>query len=248
MIDNNVLHPRAGAMRAPSSQSAVSWGAIPAGATAAAALSLALLVLGTGLGLSAVSPWTDRGGSASAFAIGTIAWVTLTQLAAAGMRGYLAGRLRTRWAATQGDEVYFRDPAHGFLAWALATLVTAGLLTSTIGNIVGSGARAGATMAGTAATSVAATVVPAASAAAEPGGGNADTSRYFVDTLFKSRGSSPARLPAARCHPRTRQAADTARKASATGASWLFVSLLIGAFCASLPAAWGGRDRDRGRV
>ena len=37
--------------------SAVSWGAIFAGAAAAAALSLILLILGTGLGLSSVSPW-----------------------------------------------------------------------------------------------------------------------------------------------------------------------------------------------
>ena len=40
----------------PSPESAVSWGAILAGAAAAAALSLTLLILGMGLGLSSVSP------------------------------------------------------------------------------------------------------------------------------------------------------------------------------------------------
>ena len=41
-----------------------------------------------------------------------------------------------------------------------------------------------------------------------------------------------------------REAADKARKASAYAALWLFVSLLIGAFVASLAATFGGRRRD----
>lgn len=41
--------------------SAVSWAALFAGAAGAAALSLLLLILGTGLGLSAVSPWRMEG-------------------------------------------------------------------------------------------------------------------------------------------------------------------------------------------
>lgn len=41
-----------------------------------------------------------------------------------------------------------------------------------------------------------------------------------------------------------RDAAEKARKASAYGALWLFVSLLIGAFIASLAATFGGRRRD----
>ena len=35
----------------------VAWGAVIAGAFVAAALSLALLAMGTGIGLSAISPW-----------------------------------------------------------------------------------------------------------------------------------------------------------------------------------------------
>lgn len=38
--------------------------------------------------------------------------------------------------------------------------------------------------------------------------------------------------------------ADKARKASAYAALWMFVSLLIGAFVASLAATYGGRQRD----
>lgn len=52
--------------------SAVSWGAIAAGAAAAASLSLILLVLGVGLGLSSVSPWARDGVSATTFGVSTI--------------------------------------------------------------------------------------------------------------------------------------------------------------------------------
>ena len=41
-----------------------------------------------------------------------------------------------------------------------------------------------------------------------------------------------------------KQAADDARKAAAHAALWLFITLLIGAFFASLSATWGGRRRD----
>jgi len=136
--------------------SAVSWGAILAGAAGAAALSLILLILGTGLGLSSVSPFTGKGASATTFGVSTIVWLTFIQLAASGIGGYLAGRLRTRWISTHTDEVYFRDTAHGFLAWAIATLVVAATLSSVIGAIVGTGASAAGSVAGGAATAGAA--------------------------------------------------------------------------------------------
>ncbi len=41
-----------------------------------------------------------------------------------------------------------------------------------------------------------------------------------------------------------KEATDKARKASAHAALWMFVSLLIGAFVASLAATYGGRQRD----
>ena len=170
--------------------SAVSWGAIFAGAAGAAALSLILLILGVGLGLSSVSPFAGSGASATTFGVSTIVWITFTQLAASGIGGYLAGRLRTRWAATHTDEVYFRDTAHGFLAWAIATLVTAAMLTSAIGGIVGTSASAAGSVAGGAATTAAA-AVPAAAGATKsdsPSSGNG----YFVDSLFRKDASAPA--------------------------------------------------------
>jgi hypothetical protein len=43
------------------------------------------------------------------------------------------------------------------------------------------------------------------------------------------------------------QAADKARRAAAHLALWLFISFLIGAFCASYAATIGGRQRDQVR-
>jgi hypothetical protein len=299
--------------------SAVSWGAIAAGAAAAAALSLILLILGVGLGLSSVSPWTRDGVSATSFGVSTIVWLTLTQLLASGMGGYLAGRLRTKWTEVHRDEVYFRDTAHGFLAWAVASLATAALLTSAIGSILGGGAQVGASMLGGTAS-----IASAAAAAGMAQGNETGPAGYFVDSLFRRNvsGTPPAAATAeagvattgpaagvdgterytnrdtaevsrifmnvglttplppedlrylgqmvaqrtglsqqegekrvsevyARAQARVRsaevaarEAADKARKASAFSALWLFVSLLIGAFIASLAATYGGRQRD----
>jgi hypothetical protein len=168
----------------PASLGAVSWGAIFAGAAAAAALSLILLLLGMGLGLSAVSPWAAEGIDGGTFGVSSILWVTFMQLAASAIGGYLAGRLRTKWTDVHTDEVYFRDTAHGFLAWAVATIATAALLTSVVGSIIGGGIQAGASVAGSAvsATVDGATAVESEAGDSEEKGGSMS---YFVDTLFR---------------------------------------------------------------
>jgi hypothetical protein len=189
--DLRARHAAENGRGAASAMSAVSWSAVLAGAAGAAALSLILLILGTGLGLSSVSPFTGQGASATAFGASTIAWLTFTQLAASGLGGYLAGRFRTRWLATHSDEVYFRDTAHGFLAWAIATLATAALLTSTIGAIVGAGANAARAVAAGAAGTAAATATPAAMGAARMMGTDAGNG-YFVDSLFRKDAATSA--------------------------------------------------------
>lgn len=169
------------------SVSAVSWGAIFAGAAAAAALSLILLILGTGLGLSSISPWANDGISATTFGVSTIIWITLTQLLSAGMGGYLAGRLRTKWVEVHTDEVFFRDTAHGFLAWAIASLATATLLTSVIGAIVNGGVQAGASVAGGVATTAMVATAGGVAAGSEMAADEANSGSvgYFLDTLFR---------------------------------------------------------------
>jgi len=177
------LSSNAAAEQTRSLASAVSWSAVLAGAAAAASPSLILLILGVGLGLSSVSPWALDGISAASLGVSTIVWLTLTQLLASAMGGYLAGRLRTRWTEVHADEVYFRDTAHGFLAWAVASLATAALLTSVIGSIIGAGAQAGASVVGAAAGTVTAAASPSAarSMTGDPNG----PMDYFIDTLFR---------------------------------------------------------------
>jgi hypothetical protein len=181
---------------AAASPSAVSWGAIFAGAAAAAALSLILLLLGTGLGLSSVSPWANEGVSATTLGVSTILWLTFTQLAASAMGGYLAGRLRTKWVSVHMDEVYFRDTAHGFLAWAVATVGTAALLTSAVTSVVGAGLDAGASVAGGASTTLAAAAGGAGAAGSEISEPNAEGPMpYFVDSLFRTEPGERAGAP-----------------------------------------------------
>jgi hypothetical protein len=242
-------------------------------------------------------------------------------LVASAVGGYLAGRLRAKWADTAGDEVYFRDTAHGFLAWCVASLATAAVLTSVVGAIASGGLQAGANVAGQVASSATTAGSSALIAASDNGrtngegasarGGAADPSGYFVDSLFRANGAAPeasadgtpsrseqaavntaevtrifanairtgslpdddvryvGRLIAERTdvsqaaaeqrvrdtfmrlqttlretEDAVRKAADDARKASAYAALWLVVSLLVGAFVASLMATFGGRQRD----
>ncbi|MYM69810.1 hypothetical protein GTP45_23620 [Pseudoduganella sp. FT55W] len=153
--------------------SGVSWGAILAGAAAAAALSFILLILGAGLGLSSVSPYQYND---KPLAAASVAWIAFMQLAASGIGGYMAGRLRVKWAAVHGDEVYFRDTAHGLLTWAVATLLTVAVLAG--------GARAALSGAIDTGAAVAPVAAAAGVTAAANSGGRGNT--YFADMVLRS--------------------------------------------------------------
>ena len=130
--------------------SAVSWPAMIAGGFVAAAFTLLLLALGAGIGFSVVSPWSGLPDmtTTKAALVGGI-YMAVTAVMASALGGYVTGRLRVRWTRTPLDEVYFRDTAHGVLAWAFATVMGAALLASAA-TVVGSGAAANPAPAGTA--------------------------------------------------------------------------------------------------
>src|ERR1019366_10433493 len=153
----------------------VSSGAVVAGAFVAAALSLALLALGTGIGLSAVSPWAN-GASAARIGRTAIIWLVLMQLIASSVGGYLAGRLRTKWVNVHTHEVYFRDTAHGFLVWAVGLVITAAFLTTAAASIAGGAVRASAMSAD----------------ASELAPSRSGPSGYFVDTLLRPSSATSA--------------------------------------------------------
>jgi len=268
-----------------SSVSAVAWGPVLGGASAALAMTLLLLTLGSGIGLSSTSTWSNSGVAATTFTIGAAIWLIIVQWLSSAFGGYLTGRLRTKWANMHTDEVFFRDTAHGFMAWAVATVVSVALVASAATSVVGGAART----AGNAATAAASGAVQGAAQSA------ADPSGYFVDALFRAdkpgandpdakaeagrimvmgarNGTIPdgdkaylGQLVAARtglpedaavkrvndvlgqvqtAEIKLREVADQTRKATAQGSFFLFFSMLIGAFIASVAGALGGRQRD----
>ena len=253
-------------LRNESNSSGVAWGAVIGGAFVAAGLYLALLALGAGFGLSVISPWST--GSHIPGGVAAIIWLLIMEVVSSGFGGYLTGRLRTKWAQIHTDEVYFRDTANGFLSWAVAFVVSAGLLAS-----------ATAFMAGGSLDSPVA--IQAASTA---------PNAYYVDELMRDdpAPADPASLAvrgvaerifdndlhngllltadqdylAQVVAQRTRiSPADAskrvtdvftqaqlnesaARKTTAHILLWLFVSCILGAFSASFAATIGGRQRD----
>jgi hypothetical protein len=156
-------------------QATVSWPAIAAGAVAAAVLALVLVAFGAGVGLSAISPWSDSGVSASTFRIGTGIYLIIISVMSSAVGGYLAARLRTRWTGVHNHEVFFRDTAHGFLAWAFAMLLSASALASTTAYL----AKGGAASLGSAAVQ------------------GANPAEVYVDKLFRSDVASAAANPSA---------------------------------------------------
>src|ERR1700687_3928123 len=135
MIDTVVIQP--GADTGEPSVAGVSWAAVTAGAIVSCALTLVVLAFGIGLGLSVVSPWGGSGVSATTFKIGTGLYLVVIAMLSSSIGGYITGRLRSRWIGVHSDEVYFRDTAHGFVAWALATVLGAVLLASPASSLLG---------------------------------------------------------------------------------------------------------------
>jgi hypothetical protein len=180
--------------------SAVSWASIAAGAVTASAVTLPLLALGAGLGLSSISPWTDSGLSASTFKVAAGIYLVIVAVMSSAIGGYLAARLRAKWIGVHTNEAFFRDTAHGFIAWAFATLISVSLLGAATTHLLGGAASMVGTAAGQAATNpaqvyvdrlfrreapAAANSAPAGSAAAPAqGGGNTNASRAEVLRLW----------------------------------------------------------------
>ncbi len=161
-----------------SSSSAISWGAIIGGAFAAAAISLLLFALGAGVGFASASPWSGAGASATAFTVAAAVWLIVIQWLSSALGGYLTGRLRTKWVNVHTHEVFFRDTVHGFLTWAVASVVVAAFLASSVSSVVSGGAH----IAGNVASGAAAGATQGA--ASSPSAGS--STGYFVDALFRS--------------------------------------------------------------
>jgi hypothetical protein len=249
----------------------VSWAAVAAGAVASLALTLVLLSFGVGMGFSVVSPWGNSGVSATTFKIGTGLYFIVMAMISSAVGGYLAGRLRTKWVGVQTTEVHFRDTAHGFLAWATASVLGAVLLASPASSLVG-GTLAGATQGAAAASQSSPmsgyvdTLLRADNPSTQqnPSDTRGEMVRLFTSSFHNGNDLSPADrsyvakvvsartgLSQADAEKRVNDVVtqvktdlDEARKAAIQTAIWLTLSLFIGAFSAALAATEGGGLRD----
>jgi MFS family permease len=100
----------------------ISWSAIFAGAVSAIAVAMLLSSLAAGFGLKMAAPWPSAAPASGAFTPIAGALLVAIQVLSAALGGYLAGRLRTRWANVHEHETHFRDTAHGLITWAVATV------------------------------------------------------------------------------------------------------------------------------
>ncbi|HEX3859825.1 MAG TPA: hypothetical protein VHV58_09495 [Pseudolabrys sp.] len=122
--------------------STVSWRSVLAGTIASLAITLILVAFGIGVGFSVVSPWSGSGVSAPTATLAAGIYLIVVAMLSSTVGGYIAGRTRAQWRTVHTDERYFRDTAHGFLVWALATVVSAAVLGGATTNLI-SGASAG---------------------------------------------------------------------------------------------------------
>jgi hypothetical protein len=210
------------------SKSAASWSAIIAGAFVAVAVSLVLFALGSGLGFASVSTWEAPGAAAKTFAITTAIWFVVMQWLSSAAGGYIAGRLRTRWIGTHAHEVFFRDTAHGFVTWAVATVLVAALLTATVTAALGGGVRAATTV--------------AAGAARSEMGADSPAYAYGMDRLFR-RSDVSAAAASGGTDPRAEVAHVVAQAFSTDGN----VSEADQSYLADLVAARTGASQEEAR-
>ena len=251
--------------------SAASWGAIAAGGFAAAGFSLFLFELGTGIGLAVANPWANSSPSGTTMSIVAGISLCLISIMASALGGLIAGRLRTRWVGLHTDETYFRDTAHGFLAWAFAAVLMAAVAGLAATSVIGGAAKGAASNPGLVPDSSYYTDMlfrsdkpDAGQPASNAQSSNDEVGRIVTRSLTSSGGLSQADrtyvaqrvaartgLPQDQAEQRVDQvitqaknAADEARKAAAKVALWIAAAMLCGALAAAFAAAEGGRERD----
>ena len=157
--------------------------------------------------------------------------------------------------------MFFRDTAHGFLTWALATVMVVVLITaagliaaaSTTPDAGGPYAyqvdtlfRSAHPDAGLAAMADRAEASRILARQAAPGGVS-DDDRAYLAHLVLLRADVPLAVADQRADTAiaaVKSAADDARKAGAATSIFAALALIIGAFIASVAAALGGQQRD----
>jgi hypothetical protein len=189
-MSTNVVNDELSAQR-ESSLPATSYGAIVAGALASCAVGLVLGLVGAGMGLIIASPSEGAAHAVAKLTASTAIAFVVVQWLSSAVGGYVVGRLRTRWVDVHDDEVFFRDTVHGFLSWALSTILAASLL----GLVVTSTLTGGAHLLGAATSALSQSVGQSATASLS------SQSEYWADELLRTNATSPSAAPTADPRP-----------------------------------------------
>ena len=108
----------------------VAWGAVFAGSAIALVMQIILNMIGLGVGLSTLDVAQGDTPSASSISVGAGIWFVVSGILAAGLGGYIAGRLSGK--ASSSTTAY-----HGLISWAVSTLAVLYLLSSAASGMVG---------------------------------------------------------------------------------------------------------------
>lgn len=127
--DRDVFESRRGALAVSSTLvRGVSWSSIFAGVTTAIAVQLLLNLLGMGVGAATINP--QQGQPGQGLAVGAAIWFVLSSIISLFVGGWVAARL-------SGTPNKKDGALHGFVTWALASLILFYLLSTAIGSLVG---------------------------------------------------------------------------------------------------------------
>ena len=175
MSDTAIVGENVEIIETRGTRSAFTWSVVIAGALAAWAVTFIFVTLGTGIGLSAASPF--GGPSAATLGIAGAIWLIFSETAAFATGGYIAARLRLRDAPLD-PESKFRDATHGFMVWVLgASVMAIAIFAASIGSV-----RTAAETAGP----IASATTFFASQDKDQNTDRANPVAYYVDRLFRA--------------------------------------------------------------
>ena len=177
----------------------VAWGAVFAGAAIALVMQIILNMIGLGVGLSTLDVAQGDTPSVGSISVSVGIWFVVSGILAAGLGGYIAGRLSGK--ASSSTTAY-----HGLVSWAVSTLA---LLSAAASGMVG-GALSTATSALGGAGKALGDSVQTAVQTAAPSLNSASDPMAAIESKVRSAsgGQDPAAL---------RDAAITAVRAALTG-------------------------------
>ena len=107
----------------------ISWGAVFAGLFVSAAIQILLTLLGASIGAATINPAQEQH-PAKGLGIASVIWVLVSGLISLWVGACVAGRLSGGPRRTDGL-------LHGLVTWSVSTLLMLGLLTTTVGALLG---------------------------------------------------------------------------------------------------------------